>query len=425
MKKSISVILSLVLLLMAVCLAPLTEASAETAMVEVTKNASIRSKPGFDGDKIILAKAGSQYLYLGTEGSWYAIQMDNGKTGYLPQDSCRLTAAPGIPTRNAKDTFSSMINTLKKQGKFEPELPDVFYGKTAIGVYYDLDGKPEELSTEILAEEQSYWSIPVELLAENIGEADWALLVYPEITGEEDDPIRVNVFAADLRNSVFYAPYTLEDRETRLENDERSYEMDPTLRGMKEFVFYSKWEAAFRLANDEDYQEGLRLMKEERYFSAYEAFRRSDLDEAAEMAEKCVQKWPRTGEIWHNSSVKGSNMQLTVQVNQPDDRAMLIRIYTKGVQAACLFIGGTGKATAKLPAGTYTIKDGVGTEWYGLREAFGRYAAYETMTFDDYGTTEVKLQSGHAYTITVNVSDIDPNADSVGSEYQDWEGFAE
>ena len=82
MKKRFSVILALVILALAVIQLPLA-AYADITMVEVTKGASIRSKPGYDGDKLTLAKAGEQYLHLGTEGSWYALQMQDGRTGYL------------------------------------------------------------------------------------------------------------------------------------------------------------------------------------------------------------------------------------------------------------------------------------------------------------------------------------------------------
>ncbi len=424
MKKRFSVILALVILALAVIQLPLA-AYADITMVEVTKGASIRSKPGYDGAKLTLAKAGEQYLHLGTEGSWYALQMQDGRTGYLPADSCRLVTAAGIPTGSTQDAYASILNALKKQSGFEQNLPATFSGKTVMAIYYDTEGKPKEVSTESLAEKDDFWQIPKEVLAADMKEADWALLVYPTLPTGEDEPIRVNVFAVDVRNTVFYAPYTAGERETRLANGEESCELTPMLEDVRDIVFYAEWEKAMRVANDEDYQAGLQYMKEEKYFSAYESFGMSSLDEAREMAEQCVQKWPRTGEIWHNPAFKSNSMELTVSVNQSDEHAMLVRIYQKDQLAACLFIGGTGRATAKLPAGTYVIKDGVGTEWFGLKEAFGRNGSYETMTFGDDDAEEVRLQANHAYTITINVSDHTPGADSVGSEYEDWESFAD
>ena len=60
---------------------------------------------------------------------------------------------------------------------------------------------------------------------------------------------------------------------------------------------------------------------------------------------------------------------------------------------------------------------------HGLeKEAFGDDGWYEIMTFGD-GEQEVVLKSGHSYTLTVNVEELDPNADSVGSDYESWGDF--
>ena len=53
-----------------------------------------------------------------------------------------------------------------------------------------------------------------------------------------------------------------------------------------------------------------------------------------------------------------------MKFNTDPDTAMLVKIYTlDGVLARTMFIGGTGKATASLPAGTYIVKDGTGKNW--------------------------------------------------------------
>lgn len=422
MKKILSVAVSLLLLCTAVLL-PLT-ASAEITMVEVTKGASIRSKPGFNGEKLTMASVGSQYLYLGTEGTWYEVQVDAETKGYLPKDSCKLVKAAGIPLGSTKEAFTSIILSMKQTGMLETALPETFFGKTVIGVYSDLNGQPDELSTEMLARDGSYWSIPDELLAEKMADTDWALLVYPEITKSEDDPIHTKVFAVDVKNKVYYAPYYIDDHVTVLENEETSYELDSTLRGMEEFVFWAKWEHAIQLENDENYQAGLQYMKEEKYYSAYVAFGWSSLEEAEEMAKSCIKSWPKTGEIWHNSSIKGK-ISLTVKVNQDSERAMLMRIFKGDTQVSCLFIGGTGQATVKLPAGTYTIKDGTGYQWFGLKEAFGRDGDYEVMTFGENDQETVTLESRYDYTIRVNVSDSSSSGEGIGSRYEDWDNFAQ
>ena len=44
---------------------------------------------------------------------------------------------------------------------------------------------------------------------------------------------------------------------------------------------------------------------------------------------------------------------------------------------AVVFVRGAGSASASVPVGTYHIRDGSGTEWYGLNETFGPYGTYE------------------------------------------------
>ena len=422
MKKSISVFLSLMLLVMMICAVP-AASSAEIMMVEVTQNASIRTQPNFNAEKIVLATVGKQYLLLATEGSWYKIQMSNDRIGYLPANSTKLVAFPGIPTGSAKEAFASMLATLRNPGVLEKNLPETFPGKTAIGIYYDMDGAPLELSPDVIAENGWYRDVPEEFAAAEMKDADWALLIYPTFGNEEGERVQVNVFAADIRNKVFYAPYLKGTHPTILSGEDNSYDLEEMLSVVYYDIYYPKWERINRLATNENYQDGLRYMNEGRYYSAYQSFMACGLEEGDEKAEQCVRPWPKTGEIWHNSSVRGNVVTLTIAVNQDSDRALLAKIYKGDTHVSSLFIGGTGQATVNLPAGTYVIKDGSGSEWIGPTESFGPYGSYETMTFDDNGNEEVALKANYSYKITVNVSDLDPNAQGVGSHYENWDGF--
>ena len=159
------------------------------------------------------------------------------------------------------------------------------------------------------------------------------------------------------------------------------------------------------------------------YYKARERFEDCYWGDAEERAEKCVQPWPSTGQIWKDNSL-GAGTQLTVKVNGEPDVGMHVKIYQEnGNLAAMLFIGGSGSASTWLPGGTYVIKDGTGRDWYGQEDSFGYYGDYEVMTFDDYGTTEVDLQAGYSYTITINVQNASPDASNVGSMYDDYEDF--
>ncbi|MBR5109768.1 MAG: hypothetical protein IK099_06200 [Clostridia bacterium] len=366
--------------------------------------------------------------------------------------SCALPVlAETDATLNAFTKYAKMLRG--KGASFKYDAPEVFEGKSVIAVYYDLGGAPLELSTEILQQDGDYWMIPEELLAKNIKEADWALLVYglDEEYYDNDWPITVYCFAVDVKNGVQYAPFEIYSRDTLIGNDERTYELNGTLAGMDEFIIYQAWqkqhggETAQRQESewepekepeketkgesekeneiDEYYQQAMDFLREEKYYSAREAFLSSYTDGAYEQAQKCLKAWPGNGEVWRTSSGKGDKCEFTVVVNQDSDRAMLLRFYRRGYPISFVFIGGTGQVKITLPEGLYTVKSGEGYDWYGYKEAFGRYGSYETMTFD--GKEEIKLEAGHAYTLTINTDQVNPDADDVGSEYESWEGFCE
>ena len=175
---------------------------------------------------------------------------------------------------------------------------------------------------------------------------------------------------------------------------------------------------------DPYYAQGVQYLKEEKYYSAYAAFYSSSAAGADALAESCVQPWPKNGEIWRNMDKKG-NMELTIDVNQSEDSAMLFKIYKDGEAVSALFVGGPGKATVTLPGGVYGIKEGAGDKWFGPREAFGRKGYYKTMTFDENGSETVNLKADYAYTLSINISKVDPDAAGVGAERETWENFAD
>ena len=169
------------------------------------------------------------------------------------------------------------------------------------------------------------------------------------------------------------------------------------------------------------YMLGSALSLQGKYYSAKQAFARSRWGDWEARAEACVQPWPKNGQLWKNSDVRGSGTRLTIRSKADADTALLCRIYREdGMPVASLFIGGSGKASVSLPPGTYVIKDGVGKTWYGAEEAFGNEGFYETMLFDD-GSSTVKLKNRYAYTITVGVG---PDAATdIGSKAETWEDF--
>ena len=173
-----------------------------------------------------------------------------------------------------------------------------------------------------------------------------------------------------------------------------------------------------------EYLKACILVNSGKYFSAMTAFRKCGWGDWEERAESCVQPWPKTGVLFSNPDVKGGNTELAVKVNaETDDTAMLVKIYTlDNVLARTMFIGGSGKASTRLPAGRYIIKDGTGKNWYGEEEAFGSEGSYEIMTFGD-NEQNVELMKNYQSTITVNVEEIDPHGQSVGTDRENWGSF--
>ena len=282
MKRTLSLLMSLMLLAFAVLVIP-AAALADYTMVEVTKGASIRSTPGFNGEKLTLAQPGSKYLYLETEGKWYAIRMDSGATGYLPADSCKLvtTSTP-----------------------------------------------------------------PAGLIPEGA---------------------------------------------------------------------------------DDSYMEGIALMAEGKYYSAQQAFLASSTADAAEMAEKCVQPLPATGELWHSSAYNSKQMEVEFILKQTDSSAgRVFMVYSeKGDLASILFVRGSGSVYTSLPGGHYRVRDGWGTNWYGTKEAFGREGCYELMVFKEFENDEylTDLPSGYRWTISINATESGSGT-SVGTDSVDWDAWS-
>jgi len=177
------------------------------------------------------------------------------------------------------------------------------------------------------------------------------------------------------------------------------------------------------MGGEYDHIRGCALAREGRWYSARQAFEASRWGDWEARAEACVQPWPKTGRLYKNPEVAGSETKLVVRFNGDGDSAILVKVYTEaGVLARTLFIRGTGEASTSLPAGTYVVKDGQGTAWYGEAETFGGEGVYEVMTFED-GRQSVALERHHTSTITVNVLESDPEAQSVEGEHEDWGDF--
>ena len=339
--------------------------------------------------------------------------------------------ALALPAAAAGDGRGQLVRDLAaavrgKSVRLLDETP-MYFGKIVLGICYALTGEPE-LAHEAWQEDKGYHGLAAENLAESASEADWVVIVYPEnttISGVKYTATRVA--AKRMADSAVYGySFSLEPTRTRLvvssgasRTADGAFLYDKAIR-----------EIAAQLSDNLDsgaaaYYQALALYRQGKYYSAREAFYESGWDDYQARAEACEQKWPRTGEVWRSGSVQGTGMQLTIKVNQAADVAWFARIYRNGSPVSYVFIGGSGEVTVRLPGGTYSIKDGTGRAWFGTSEAFGREGSYEAMTFDDRGSETVQLNNNYSYTLTINVQSANPDADAVGSEWQDWDSFAE
>ena len=303
--------------------------------------------------------------------------------------------------------------------KFSEETP-IMAGDVIVAVCSDLG---IQLSTD--AEDVGFYGMSFDHLAFSLDSADWLYLIYPrsfsvrKAGGNTSNYVGTYVCTVNLHNGVMYKPYSAAVH-TAEEGSELLDAFDPQA-AVDDISLKIE---AFENGDYGLYMEAEQYYAEEKYYSAYVSYISSGFYDWEAKAASCRKTWPKNGEIWHDSGTRysGTPMELTVHVNQEDDIAYFVRIYKDGKQVSCLFIGGTGEASTKLPGGTYVIKDGSGRNWYGIREAFGREGSYETWTFDETGTEEIRLQAGHSYTLTVNIQSGTGNADSYD---MDFDSFAE
>ncbi|MBR6705307.1 MAG: hypothetical protein IKI84_01325 [Clostridia bacterium] len=306
------------------------------------------------------------------------------------------------------------------------DAPESFSGKIVVAVFYSLSADPILYSPKT-PEDSIISDIPEKYLAGSLSEADWAFLIYFDF--HDSDPkesgpwIEAMVFPVNVKKGVFCKPYSYFDHETMLvPGPDDSFNIDPVISASVDKIT-PLWIEDY--GADEEYRMGLEYMEDERYYSAYEAFTSSLDPRAEELAGSCIQPWPKNGEIWRDPKVKGTSMTLTFKVNQDSDAGFVALLYKKGVLVSRVFVHGTGSATVRLPGGNYVIKEGSGVEWFGIKQLFGPYGSYGTMTFDEQGTEEYYLEPGGTYQITINTADRDPDSKEIKTEYSSWDSVAE
>ncbi len=157
------------------------------------------------------------------------------------------------------------------------------------------------------------------------------------------------------------------------------------------------------------------------YFSAFEQFSYlGDYKDSMTRATACAQPWPQDGALIRDSSYSDVDCQLTVKTSRDDNQATYFKVFDGEILVCSLFIAGSSEATVNLPKGTYICKAGVGSTWYGPKEAFGRNndAAYQRLTFQD-GADKATFRENYTYTLYLGGAE----ENNVNTTYEDAETF--
>lgn len=153
------------------------------------------------------------------------------------------------------------------------------------------------------------------------------------------------------------------------------------------------------------YQASSELQKGNRFtarnmYLALDDFRSSKL-----RAAKTNLPWPKNGQLYRNPDYAAKKCELTVVIGGEKDTATYLKIYTTDEELVLTaFISGGSSVRVSLPVGTYLLKMGVGTEWYGPEEAFGydNDAQYSRLSLED-GRDTITLQAGYTYALSLSV----------------------
>jgi hypothetical protein len=144
-----------------------------------------------------------------------------------------------------------------------------------------------------------------------------------------------------------------------------------------------------------DYAKAEKAFSEENFYTAYLGFLNLGIfSDSAERAAACIQKNPKSGQIYRNPTYNSKACPLTIKTPK-DGYTTFIKIYGGDTLVSSLFIAPGKKVTVKLPPGTYIIKEAFGITWFGQNEMFGDEDAYYGIVGDNF-----KLEEGYVYSLT-------------------------
>lgn len=151
-------------------------------------------------------------------------------------------------------------------------------------------------------------------------------------------------------------------------------------------------------SNAQSYKVAMEHFEAEEYGDAYSAFMAlGSFKDSANMAAQCIQDLPETGEKYHNEDYASHQCEFTI--DNTGFKNTLIKLYTAGGDLVCtVFIRADESATLNLPAGTYTMNQAYGDNWFGDTDLFGNEGRYWKCKVS--GSYEFTLESGNGYTMS-------------------------
>jgi tetratricopeptide (TPR) repeat protein len=138
-------------------------------------------------------------------------------------------------------------------------------------------------------------------------------------------------------------------------------------------------------------------------YGAYKDFKAlGTYDDSADRMKGCTTPFPKTGELYHNGNYVSNRSAIAIDAGN----ALFVsffKIYDGDKLVSTIWLNPGGKVTIEVPAGTYTIKEAVGSVWFGEEVMFGDEGDYKVLLFDDKKPYTV-IGDNIILTITLSVS---------------------
>jgi TolA-binding protein len=158
-----------------------------------------------------------------------------------------------------------------------------------------------------------------------------------------------------------------------------------------------------------------KIYEEGKLYEAYQAFKAlGSYADSADRAQACTVPLPNTGELYHNGSYVSSSSAIVIDGSN-STYVSYYKVYAGAELVSTIFLNPGGSCTVEVPPGDYTIKEAVGSIWFGEEIMFGDEGGYEVLLFEgdnNYFTLEYNIK----VTITLAVLNGDVGAEPTSRE---------